>query len=64
MRSALASTVQRLLILDPLPERSVQQAQGLQGLAQVVAGGGEEARLGKIGLFRRLLGGQITARRA
>ncbi len=45
------------LILDPLPQYPAQQAEGLQRLAQVMAGGGEEARLSEIGLLRQKLGG-------
>ena len=45
------------LILDPLPQYPAQQAECLQRLAQVMAGGGKEARLSEIGLLRHKLGG-------
>ena len=45
------------LVLDPLSQYPAQQAECLQRLAQVMAGGGEEARLSEIGSLRHKLGG-------
>ena len=44
-------------IVNALFQHPLQQAYGLQRLAQVVAGGREEARLAGIGPFRIRLGG-------
>ena len=53
----MAISLEPLLVLDPLPQDAPQQAERLQRLAQVVAGGGEEARLSEIGMLRHKLGG-------
>ena len=45
----------RPLSLGGLRQQALEQRQGLQGLAEVVAGGGEEARLGRVGELRLLL---------
>ncbi len=47
---------QRLIAIDPLPERTVHQGQRLQRLAQVVACGSEKTGFGQIGPFRGLRG--------
>ena len=48
--------LRRLLALDRSRQQALQQGQRLQRLAQVVAGGGEEARLGDVGQLGLLLG--------
>ena len=52
----LADQRQGVLVLDRLRQYSAQQAEGLQRLAQIVAGGGEKARFAEIGLLRMQLG--------
>ena len=49
----LADQRQGAFFLDRLRQYSAQKAQSLQRLAQIVTGGGQEARLSEIGLLRR-----------
>ena len=62
--SSLPTSRKRGLVLDLLRQDALQQAERLQRLAQIVAGGGEEARLAEIGLLGLPLGGLQRLRRA
>ena len=55
--SSLCTSCQRCFIVNALFQHPLQQADGLQGLAQIVTGGSEKARLADIGPFRLGFGG-------
>ncbi len=53
----LADLLGRDLALGAFGQEPLEQGEGLQRLAKIVAGGGQEARFGGVGQFRLLLGG-------
>ena len=55
--SSLPTRLKRGFVLDLLRQQFMQQADRLQRLAQIMAGGGKESGLAEIGLLGLPLGG-------
>ena len=52
-----AHELERCLVVNALLQHPLQQGDGLQGLPQIMTGGGQKARLSQVGPFRLRLGG-------